>query len=130
MGASMLEDTVADELVRSCRTTIGDRLRSVTCFTVDGYEQIYLRDDLEQDADLSGFVNHEIRGFEAQSAYADSELGDYRYTIRSFDNGQLLRVLNDNRGVFVTSEGLTVRRSEEVATAVQAVMDSHDWDPI
>lgn len=126
----MLDASVADELVRSCRTTIGDRLRSVTCFSPEGYEQIYLRDDLEQDADLSGFVNHEIRGFEAKSAYANSELGDYRYTIRSFENGQLLRILDRNRGVFVTSEGLTIRRSEEVATAVQAVMDNHEWDVV
>lgn len=123
MDAGLLPDETADRIRTTCRTAVGDSLRSVTYFTRDDYEQLYLREDLERDADLSTFIGHEWRGFKTtQTAYEGSELGDYRYTIRVFENGFLIRVTSDREGVFVTTDGLTIKDFEEVATALDSVL--------
>ncbi|WP_121742060.1 DUF7522 family protein [Natronorubrum halophilum] len=123
MPTGILTDDTAEQIVTTCRTAVGDSLRSVTYFTRDDYEQVYLREDLERDADLSTFIGHEWRGFKtAQTAYDGSELGDYNYTIRVFDNGFLIRVTTDSEGVFATTDGLTVKDFEEVATALRSFL--------
>ncbi|ARS91347.1 DUF7522 family protein [Natrarchaeobaculum aegyptiacum] len=127
MGTGLLTSEAADRIVTTCRTAIGDSLRSVTYFTRDDYEQVYLRSDLERDADLSTFIGHEWRGFKtAQTAYEGSELGDYNYTIRVFDNGFLLRVTSQSEGVFVTTDGLTMNDFDAVATAINAFLEERD----
>jgi hypothetical protein len=67
-------------------------------------------------------VELESDGFRARTAYRGSELGNYDYTIRSFENGYLTRVTVGERGVFVTTDGLTLRRSEDVASALRSVL--------
>lgn len=119
---SVLKDGRAEELVSAARTTIGDQLRSITYFTADDYEQIYLRSDLASDADLAGFVDYESLGFDAHTAYHGSELGDYRYTIRVFDGGFLVRITTGTEGVFLTTDGLTLQDFEEVAVAVRELL--------
>lgn len=118
----VLDEDRAEELVSAARTTIGDQLRSITYFTADDYEQLYLRSDLEPDADLAGFVDYESLGFDAHTAYRDSELGDYRYTIRVFDGGFLVRITTGTEGVFLTTDGLTLQDFEEVAVAVRELL--------
>lgn len=123
MATGLLTPEEADLIVTTCRTAIGDSLRSVTYFTRDDFEQVYLRDDLERDADLSTFIGHEWRGFKTtQTAYEGSELGSYDYTIRVFENGFLVRVTEESEGVFVTTDGLTVKDFEELATALDAFL--------
>lgn len=124
MPSDLIEDVRADRLVSACRTTIGDNLRSITYFTRDDYEQLYLRSDLEQDADLTGFVDYESLGFDAPAAYRGSELGEYRFTIRVFENGYLVRVNTREEGVFVTTDNLTLRSFDEVARAIADVLSS------
>jgi hypothetical protein len=120
----LLPPEMTDRLVTLCRTAIGDNLRSVTYFTRDDYDQLYLRSDLARDADLATFVGYEWRDFKTtRDAYVDSELGDYRYTVRAFDNGYLTRVTVGDHGVFVTTDGLTIRRSEEVAETLASLLD-------
>ena len=124
MTSGLLPAETTSQIVATCRTAVGDSIRSITYFTRDDYEQLYLRGDLERDADLSTFIGHEWRGFKtAQAAYEGSELGDYRYTIRVFDNGFLIRVTSDREGVFVTTDGLTIKDFEEVATALRSFLD-------
>lgn len=118
----VLDEDRAEELVSAARTTIGDQLRSITYFTADDYEQLYLRSDLEPDADLAGFVDYESLGFDAHTAYHGPELGDYRYTIRVFDGGFLVRVTTGTEGVFLTTDGLTLQDFEEVAVAVRELL--------
>ncbi len=124
----MREDTnLADEatetqLVSAARTAVGDSLRSVTYFTPDAYEQIYLRAGLDSDADLTGFVEHESVGFRARTAYRGSELGAYRYTVRAFQNGFLVRVTEDDHGLFFTVDDISLRSAEEAAEAVSRVL--------
>jgi hypothetical protein len=113
---------LAERLTSACRTAVGDSLRSITYFTPDAFQQVYLRSDLEADADLAGFVEHESNGFHARRAYRGSELGDYEYTIRVFENGYVTRVTADGAGVFVTTDSLTVRHSEDVASTLGQVL--------
>jgi hypothetical protein len=118
----LVDSELATQLESACRTAVGDSLRSVTYFTPEAYQQVYLRSDLEADADLVGFVEHESAGFRARTAYRGSELGDYQYTIRTFENGYVTRVTTDEVGVFVTTDGLTLRRSEDVAATLKELL--------
>lgn len=122
MPADLVNEDVREQLVTAVRTTVGDSLRSLTYFTRDDYEQLYLRDDLERDADLSSFIGHEWHDFSnTRTAYEGSELGPYRYTIRAFENGFLVRITTDRGGVFVTTDGVTMRDYEELVSAVESV---------
>ncbi len=112
----------ADELESVCRTAVGDELRSITYFTEDDVDQLYLRSDLEQTADLVGFAEHEALGFRSQSAYRNSELGAYEATIRMFENGYLTRVIAGDVGVWVTTDPLSIERFEELSTALRTVL--------
>jgi hypothetical protein len=121
--SELLASEAADTIVTVSRTAIGDSCRSVTYFTRDDYEQLYLRGDLEQDADLKSFIGHEWRGFRtAHAAYDQSELGEYRYTIRAFENGYLVRVTTDREGVFVTTDGLQMQDFENVASSLRETL--------
>ncbi len=122
----LVSDEFADRLQRACRTTVGDTLRSITYFTPGAFQQVYLRSDLESDADLAGFVEHETLGFRARTSYRGSELGEYEHTMRSFEHGYLTRVTSTDEGVFVTTDGLTMRRSEEVSEALRRVLQERN----
>lgn len=117
---------VASELVSACRTAVGEELRSITYFTEDEAEQLYLRDDLEANADLVGFADNERLGFRSQSTYRKSELGEYGFTIRVFEHGYLTRVIRGDHGAFVTTDGMAIDRFEELASAVGTVLEGHD----
>ncbi len=119
-----LDNDTRDELVSACRTATGDSLRSVTYFTPAEFDQIYLRSDLERDADLESFVAIEQHGFEAEAAYRGSEMGTYQFTIRVFEEGYVTRVVDaeNEEGVFVTTDALAMNGFEEVATAIRGVL--------
>ncbi|HKJ59426.1 MAG TPA: hypothetical protein VKA37_09360 [Halobacteriales archaeon] len=119
----LLPPEMTERLVTLCRTAIGDNLRSVTYFTRDDYDQLYLRSDLARDADLATFVGYEWRDFKTtRDAYHNSELGDYAYTIRRFDNGYLLRVTTEHDGVFVTADDVGDSGFEEVAAGLMETL--------
>ncbi|UPW00736.1 hypothetical protein M0R88_01210 [Halorussus gelatinilyticus] len=121
MGETVSDD-LADQLVSTCRTTVGDELRSVTYFTEDDEEQLYLREDLESDADLVGFADNERLGFRSQTLYEETELGPYQFTMRVFDHGYLTRVIVGDRGAFVTTDAMEMDRFKELASALRSVL--------
>ena len=123
--ANHISDELAEELESVCRTTVGDELRSITYFTPDSYDHVYLREDLERGENKLSFVETERTGFASQRTYAWSELGDYDYTIRVFENGYLVRVISGRHGAYVTTDALTMNRFDELATAVGKVLDEH-----
>ncbi len=124
MGSQLLSAELAEHIVTTARTATGDSLRSVTYFTRSDFDQLYLRDDLERDADLNTFVGHEWRGYrETQNAYQNSELDGYQFTVRAFENGYLLRVAADRRGVLITTDGLSMQSYEEVAEALSRMLE-------
>ncbi len=119
-----LVETRRDELRSAARTTAGDEIRSITYFTEDAVEQIYLRSDLDRTADLVGFAENERHGFHAQALYADTQLGEYRFTVRVFENGYLTRVIANGHGVWVTADAMEIDRFEELAAALSGVLRS------
>ncbi|EJN61357.1 DUF7522 family protein [Halogranum rubrum] len=126
MENQLLPDEAKDRLTRTCRTAVGDSLRSLTYINRFDYEQVYLRDDLERDADLNSFIGNEWHDFKmTQDAYRGSELGDYRYTIRVFENGYLVRITIEDSGVFITTDGITMQDFEALSQAVEGVLD--EW---
>lgn len=125
-ATNRVSEEFGEEIVRACRTTVGDQLRSVTYFDTTDEEQLYLRNDLSSDADIVGFADNERLGFRSQSVYQESELGEYQFTIRVFDQGYLTRVIVGGHGAFVTTDELSIERFEELASAVGAVLKDHD----
>jgi len=119
---------IEEQLVSACRTAVGDELRSVTYFTEDEEEQLYLRGDLESDADLVGFTDNERLGFHSQSLYDETELGEYRFTMRVFDHGFLTRVIVGDHGAFVTTDAMEMDLFKELATAVKSVLSEDAED--
>jgi len=128
MGTSddYLDEKFAEELVSVCRTTVGDRLRSVTYFDTTREQQLYLRDDLEPGANIVGFANTERSGFRSKRIYEESELGEYQFTIRAFEHGYVTRVIHGYHGAFVTTDGLPTDRFEDLAAAVESVLGEYD----
>jgi len=126
MDGDAIDQTLADELLSVCRTAVGDELRSVTYFTDDDVEQLYLRSDLDQTADLVGFAEHERLGFHSQSAYRNTQLGEYGATIRMFENGYLSRVIRGGHGVWVTTDDMSMERFEELTSALESVLEDHE----
>jgi hypothetical protein len=115
-----------EQLVSACRTAVGDELRSVTYFTEDDEEQIYLRDDLEAGANLVGFADDERLGFRTQADYENSELGEYLFTMRVFERGYLTRVIVGDHGAFVTTDEMEMERFKDLAEAVRAVLGEEE----
>ncbi|CQH47581.1 uncharacterized protein HHUB_1337 [Halobacterium hubeiense] len=123
---SDLDEEFVNELVSVCRTAVGDRLRSITYFDTAHEEQLYLRDDLESGANIVGFANAERNGFTSKRVYEDTELGDYQFTIRAFEDGYLTRVIHGYHGAFVTTDRLPTERFEDLASAVDSVLAEYD----
>ena len=123
----LLPEEATERLVATCRTTVGDNLRSVTYFNRTDFQQVYLRDDLERDADLMDFIGIERQDFNTTAdAYGGSELGDYRYTLRVFENGYLVRVGGENTAVFVTTDGVELRDFDALAHALSSTLA--EWE--
>jgi len=119
-------DERAEELLSAARTATGDELRSLAYFTEDDVDQLYLRSDLSRTADLVGFAENERQGFHAQSMYANTQLGDYLFTVRVFENGYLTRVIANGHGVWVTTDSVEMDRFEELASALASVLRLFD----
>ncbi|WP_138007343.1 DUF7522 family protein [Halalkalirubrum salinum] len=129
MSNRMLSEAATDQLVSVCRTAVGDELRSVTYFTEDTVEQLYLRDDLERSADLVGFADHERSGFHSQAYYCNTQLGSYEATIRMFENGFLTRVIDEgdddefSQGVWITTDSMSIDRFEELTVGLRSALE-------
>ena len=123
----LLPEEARERLVATCRTTVGDDLRSVAYFTRSDFQQVYIRNDLERDADLMGFIGIERQDFNTTAgAYGGSELGEYRYTLRVFDNGYLVRVGAENSAVFVTTDGMELRDFDALVHAISTTLE--EWE--
>lgn len=128
MSEHAIDGALINELESVCRTAVGDELRSITYFTEDDVEQLYLRSDLDQTADLLGFAELERAGFQADQLYKNSQLGTYRATIRLFEDGYLTRVISGGQGVWVTTDSMSMDRFEELSTAIKSVLDGYSGE--
>lgn len=123
-----LSNDTGDKLLRACRTTLGDDLRSLTYFSKEEFDHLYLRDDLERGTDTSAFVENEREGFSSHRTYEWSELGEYEYTLRVFNEGYVVRVIMGDHGVYATVDALTMDRYNEAAQAMEAVLEDARTD--
>jgi hypothetical protein len=129
MSHSENDASFGEGLVSLCRTAVGDELRSVTHFTRDAVDQLYLRSDLDRTADLVGFAEVERGGFRADELYRGTQLGEYRATVRMFENGYLTRVIVGEVGVWVTTDSMSMDRFEELSAALRTYLrDPQDGD--
>jgi hypothetical protein len=123
-------------LVATCRTALGDSLRSVVHFTPDGYGVLYLRSDLGADPHDAheakrALVENERLGFDSRETYShlqeapgvDGSLGEYLFTVRAFTDGYLARVLDGDHGVLVTTDSMDIDAFEEFAVAAQRTLE-------
>ncbi|MFD1512879.1 DUF7522 family protein [Halomarina rubra] len=117
-------ESLREPLVSAARTAIGDDLRSLVSFSPTDHEQLYLRSDLERDADVERFVAFERLWFDAVGDYGNSELGEYAFTVRAFSNGYLIRVIADGHGAFATTDRMPIAEFSEVATAMRGVLET------
>jgi len=116
-------DETAEEMVRTCRATIGDQVRTITFITEDDYEFLYEREDIDRTTEATGFIGAEQRGFASQRTYGWSDLGDYQYTIRGFEHGFIGRVIHKDRGVYVAADALTVETFTEAAESIRTLLE-------
>ncbi|MBC9987273.1 MULTISPECIES: DUF7522 family protein [Haloferax] len=128
--------SVADALVSTCRTTLGDSLRSVVHFTRDDFDVLYVRRDLHDGdeaaarAASAGLVESERTGFGPRETYnagatgATSDFGEYEFTLRVFSDGFVGRVVGGDRGVIVTTDELELSEFEEMEVALRRMLET------
>ncbi|WP_129114971.1 DUF7522 family protein [Halegenticoccus tardaugens] len=129
-------DAFADSIVSTCRTAIGDSLRSVIYFTPEEFDLLYLRRDLYLDGAerarevKSVFVENERLGFSSRETYSqlsmepdtEPEIGEYEFTIRVFSDGFVNRVIVGDHGVILTTDGLDIDGFEDLAITLRKLL--------
>lgn len=120
----MLSENAINRLVDTCTEVAGNSLRSLVYFTEDDFDQIYLRDYLSAEADIQSFVQNELEGFHRVPTHEGSELGRYKYTIRRFHGGYLVRVLVGDHGVFVTTNQMPIEQFDTLAEAIEQELEA------
>lgn len=121
-------DDLREELISVCRAGIGDELRSIAYFTDETVEQLYRRSDLDRTADLTGFAELERSGFRSDDLYRNTQLGEYRATVRMFEHGYLTRVIEGRCGVWVTTDSMSMERFNELASSVKPILAAYADD--
>lgn len=132
----LVPDDFAESIVNTARVTVGDSIRTVVYFTPDDFEMLYIRSDLyagdentvrEVKATLVenervGFDDVETYGRLATEPSVEPGVGEYEFTIRVFSEGFVSRVIVDDHGVLVTSDGIEMDPFEEMAIALRRML--------
>ncbi|KZN25670.1 hypothetical protein A4G99_04235 [Haladaptatus sp. R4] len=132
MSETGIDETLAEEIAVTCRTGVGDTLRSVIHFTPNSSELLYLRSDLYGgDREMamerkSVLVGNERLGFSTHETYQRLEeegfapdIGEYELTIRAFSDGFVSRVIVGDHGILLTSDNLPIADFEDVAVSLR-----------
>ncbi|RLM53533.1 hypothetical protein DVK02_13755 [Halobellus sp. Atlit-31R] len=129
-----LDPALADSVVTTVRTGLGDTLRSVIAFSPSGFDVLYIRSDLydspEQVREAKGqLVEFERVGFaEApiRTAIAETEsratIGPYAFTVRFHEEGFVVRQIVDDFGILFTTDSMDVRAFTETAVSIQSLL--------
>jgi hypothetical protein len=140
MSETGISEEFADQLVRTCRTAVGDAVRSVIFFTADEFDLLYLRSDLyggdreRARAAKKKLVENERLGFTTQETYNETadasgiepDIGEYEFTIRVFSDGFVNRVVVGNHGVIMTTNALHIADFEELAVSLRTILADND----
>jgi hypothetical protein len=132
------EAATAERLVSAARTGLGDTLRSVIYFTPSAFDVLYVRRDLYDsptaarkaksrlvEAERSGFAEVPLRTRHG-TRKDGSTIGAYRFTVRFHEEGFVVRILEGDAGVLLTTDSMDVRAFTEAATAVRALLADGD----
>ena len=132
MSETGIDEGFAEEIATTCRTGVGDTLRSVIHFTPESSELLYLRSDLhggdheEAMERQAVFVENERLGFDTHETYRRlkqegfvPDIGEYELTIRAFSDGFVSRVIVGNHGVLLISDSLPIADFEDVAVSLR-----------
>ena len=130
-----VDQTTAERLVSAARTGLGDTLRSVIYFTPSAFDVLYVRQDLYHspaaarpaksrlvEAERSGFAELPLRARHGRSRERSS-IGEYQFTVRFHDDGFVVRILEGDAGVVLTTDNMDVRAFTEAATAIRRTLD-------
>jgi hypothetical protein len=129
-----VDEDLAESLVSASRTSLGDNLRSVIYFTPSAFDVLYVRRDLYDstedardvksplvDIETVGFGEAPIRSAISREE-APSSIGSYTFTVRFHDEGFVVRVLDGDVGVLLTTDSMDVRAFEEGVSAVKKLL--------
>ena len=132
-----VDPTTADELVSAARTGLGDTLRSIVHFTPSTFDVLYARRDLYDDhgavrdaksrlvaIERSGFAEKPLRTALGGDSLGRTSIGPYRFTVRFHDGGFVVRVIEGDSGVLLTTDEMDVRAFEEAAVAVRRILST------
>jgi hypothetical protein len=135
MPETGIDEEFAEEIATTCRTGVGDTLRSVIHFTQTDSELLYLRSDLHGgDREVAKkrkavFVENERLGFDTHETYRrfaeegfEPVLGEYELTIRAFADGFVSRVIVGDPGILLTSDNLPIADFEDVAVSLRKML--------
>lgn len=126
-------EQLASELVAAARTGLGDLLRSVVYFTPAGFDVLYVRSDVDGGGSSAReaadrLVDFETVGFAeapVRTVLATSEavgIGPYEFTVRVHRDGFVVRVIEGEGGVLLTTDAMDSDAFEEAATAARALL--------
>ncbi|GAA0644614.1 DUF7522 family protein [Salarchaeum japonicum] len=119
----------ADTVVERLRREFGDALRSVTRYDADGYEDLYVREDVESGYadDRMERIAEETRMEALQSTYLRDLFqpvhGDFECTARFFEDGiELNYTVSETRG-FAVGLDRHAGDADSVADRVERALD-------
>ncbi|RCU47640.1 hypothetical protein DU504_10225 [Haloplanus salinus] len=129
-----ISEEMADSIVSAARTGLGDTLRSVVHFSPSAFGVLYTRQDLYDTAERaieakSRLVEFERTGFAEgpvrtalAGAAGGSDIGAYEFTVRFHDDGFVVRIIQGDAGVLLTTDDMDVAAFEDAATAIRRLL--------
>jgi hypothetical protein len=127
---------LAERIVSAARTSVGDQLRTVVLFTPANFDVLYVRTDLYESTEQAREVKGRLVAFErvgfgevpvrtAVSGAVGDGIGPYAFTVRFHEDGFVVRVIEGDLGVLLTTDGVNANGFEEAAAAIRRLLADH-----
>jgi hypothetical protein len=124
---------LAEAIVRTARTSVSDTLRTVVYFSPSQFDVLYTRQDLYESPETTReakaeLVEFERMGFaEAPVRSVSSEgrhptIGPYEFTVRFHRDGFVVRAIEGDHGVLLTTDSMEVDAFEEAVSAFKRLL--------
>ena len=128
-----IDEELADRIVSVSRTSLGDSLRSVLYFTPSAFDVLYVRQDLYESPEQARPIKEPLVEFEqvgfaeapvrtAVSTREESSIGPYEFTVRFHSDGFVLRAIEGDDGVVLTTDSMDVTAFEEAFSAIRRLL--------
>lgn len=135
--ATDVPDELANAIVSAARTSLSDTLRSVVYFTPSSFDVLYVRPDVYATPEAARPVKEDLVKLET-TGFAESpirtamaldedqrSIGAYEFTVRVHADGFVARVISNDAGVIVTTDGMNVRAFEEAMGAIRSLLEAN-----